>query len=180
MPDLKLEAQPTVMDPARKPQTPSRPPLDLPLVHVAGALLSLAVATACGVALLWQGPLASPGLRAAYGVLALLGCFGQLIAGVEQRLVSWLVWLRAYTGSGFGQVPPTPYALLSRPLQGLVAVAWSAAVVLLAAGAAAGAPGLVRAGAVALAAATLAGAVLLGVAGQRAGLGQGRPGAAAG
>ncbi|WP_332826812.1 N-acetylmuramic acid 6-phosphate etherase [Ramlibacter sp.] len=33
MPDLKLEAQPTVMDPARKPQTPARPPLDARLTE---------------------------------------------------------------------------------------------------------------------------------------------------
>ncbi|MEJ5990033.1 N-acetylmuramic acid 6-phosphate etherase [Ramlibacter sp. PS3R-8] len=33
MPDLKLEAQPTVMDPARKPETPPRPPLDARLTE---------------------------------------------------------------------------------------------------------------------------------------------------
>jgi hypothetical protein len=153
----------------RKRPPPSRPAFDLPLVHVAGALLSLLAATACGVALLWQGPLAAPGLRAAYGVLGLLGCFGQLIAGVEQRLVGWLAWLRAYTASAFERVPPTPYDLLARPLQGLVAAAWLVAVALLATGAAAAETTLVRGGAAALAAATLGGAALLGAAARRAG-----------
>jgi hypothetical protein len=92
-----------------------------------------------------------------------------LIAGVEQRLVGWLAWLRAYTASGFERVPPTPYALFARPLQGLLAASWLAAVGLLASGAASAGAWLVRAGALALVAAVLGGGLLLALASRRAG-----------
>jgi hypothetical protein len=152
----------------RRPAPTARPRPDLPLGHVAAALVALAAALACGVALLVAGPAADPGLRAAYGVLGLLGFFGQLVAGVGQRLVAWLAWLHAYTGSGFRTVPPTPYELLPRRGQGVLLACWIAGVGWLAAGAAAGQRPLVRAGALALGAAALAGAALLLAAVRRA------------
>jgi nitrite reductase (NO-forming) len=145
----------------RRPAPPARPRPDLPLGHVTAALVALAAALACGIALLGAWPAADPGLRAAYGVLGLLGFFGQLVAGVGQRLVAWLAWLHAYTGSGFRSLPPTPYALLSRRGQGVLLACWVAGVGLLAAGAGVAQRPLVRAGALALGAAALTGAVLL-------------------
>ena len=154
----------------RKRAAAGRPRPDLPLVHVAAAMLALLGAAGCGVALLVDPP-GAPGLRAAYGILALVGFFGQLVTGVEQRLVAWLLWLRAYTGSGFARVPPTPYQMLARPLQATVAAAWLGGVALLVAGAAAGAAAIVRAGALGIAAGVVAGAALLAGAARAAGAG---------
>jgi hypothetical protein len=140
----------------RRPAPPARPRPDLPLAHAAAALASLLAAVVCGVLLLGNPP--QPGLRAAYGILALLGFLGQLIAGVGQRLVAWLCWLHAYTGSHFRQVPPSPYALVPRWAQRLVLAGWWSAVPSIALGAALGSAWLVRAGGFALAAAVVAGA----------------------
>jgi hypothetical protein len=140
----------------RRLRPPARPRPDLPLAHAAAALLSLVAALGCGVLLLAGH--APTGLRAAYGILALVGFFGQLIAGVGPRLVAWLCWLHAYAGSGFRQIPPTPYALVPRGTQALATTGWLAAVPALAVGAATGRAWLVRAGSLALAIAVSAGA----------------------
>ena len=140
----------------RRPVPQSRPRPDLPLAHAAAALLSLLAALACGLLLLRGG--APPGLRGAYGILALLGFFGQLIAGVGPRLVAWLCWLHAYAGSAYRKVPPSPYALVPRGTQSLALAGWLIAVPALALGGGTGRAWLVRAGALALAVAVTVGA----------------------
>jgi hypothetical protein len=139
-----------------RPVPPARPRPDLPLGHVAAAFACLLAAATCGLVIL--GGYAPPGLRAAYGILALLGFLGQLIAGVVQRLVAWLCWLHAYTADEYRSVPPSPYSFVPRGAQRLGLGLWLAAVPSLALGAATGEAWAVRCGALALALAAGVGA----------------------
>jgi len=143
-----------------RPAPPARPRPDLPLLHAGASVLGLLAAAVCGIVLLARGG-AGDGLRAAYGVLALLGCFVQLIVGVSQRLVGWLAWLLRYAQSGYAAVPPTPYALVPRALQAIVGACWLAGVPVLALAAGLAQPRLVRAGALLLLAGTAVNAFLL-------------------
>lgn len=144
-----------------RPRPRARPRPDLPLVHVAAAVAALLAAIACGVALWLVGPVPAPGLRAAHGVLALVGFLAQLVVGVEQRLIAWQAWLLAYSGSGFRAVPPSPYAISIRPLQWAIVLTWLPGVLALAAGAGWGSADLVRLGACLLLAGTAASALVL-------------------
>lgn len=139
---------------------------DLPRAGALSALLSLAAATALGVALAggWSGPR----LVVAYGVLALLGFFAQLIVAMEQRLVPWLLWMRAYGARQPRPAPPSPYRLPLRPLQLLVTWSWAVGPWVLAVGAVAASTLAVRWAAVGLGLAVLAHAVVLAAYGSMA------------
>ncbi|MCB1054683.1 MAG: hypothetical protein KDD11_04135 [Acidobacteria bacterium] len=99
----------------------SRP--DPPRFGALSSVACLLLATGIGVMLALGS--SQPGLVFVYGVLVLLGFFGQLIVAIEQRLVPWLLWMRAYAAGKHRQVPPVPYRLPWRLLQALVLGTWA-------------------------------------------------------
>jgi hypothetical protein len=132
---------------------------DLPRLGALSSMLSLAVVTGTGLAL--ASGVDRPGLLAAYGVLMLLGFFAQLILAMEQRLVPWLLWMRAYAASGYLQSPPTPYRLPLPWLHSAVTGVWAVGPWALAIGALAGSPTTIQAASLALALATVAHGLVL-------------------
>ena len=133
-----------------KPRPKALPRPDLPALHALGALVSLGIAAILGGVLLVLGPGSPPGLRAAYGVLALVGFLSQMIVGMAQRLVPWLAWMWAWARSGYSEVPPVPYAIPTRWVQLMTLVTWWSGIPLLALGSGLGHAGAVRAGALLL------------------------------
>jgi len=138
-----------------KPRPKALPRPDLPALHALGALVSLGIAAILGGVLMVLGPDSPPGLRAAYGVLALIGFLSQMIVGMAQRLVPWLAWMWAWARSGYTEVPPVPYAIPARWVQALTLVTWWSGIPLLALGSGLGHAGAVRVGALLLLLGTL-------------------------
>jgi hypothetical protein len=130
---------------------------DLGTLHVAQALVYLAVATALGVFLAFA-PASEATLRVAsvYGVCGLLGFLVQMVLGVQSRLLPLVAWLHGFAGGGYRELPPSLHEAPARPVQWLVFGAWSLGVPLVAGGIAGEAGAARSAGAVLL---------LLGVAG---------------
>ena len=134
-----------------RPRQPGAPAVDFAIAHAAAAGLSLAVACALGLYLLFATP-SDVTLRAAtaYGVVGLLGFLGQMVVAMETRLLPLFAWYWAYAGTGFkGPVPP-PHAMRNPTLQGLVLSGWAFGVPALAVGFFLNAVPLVDAGAWAL------------------------------
>lgn len=145
----------------RMPRPPALPPRDWSTwqAHAAlGWLLASAVAgvaLAAGVREEWRLP-----LMWGYGTAGLLGFLGQMVAGIQGRLVPWYAWYRAFAAGGG---PPTisANALPSTRFAAAIFAGWTAGVPLLAAGLVFGLPLSTRAGAALLAAALAAGSLHL-------------------
>ena len=85
------------------------------MLHAAAAGTSLVVACSIGLYLLFASP-SDTSLRVAiaYGVVGLVGFLGQMVVGMQARLVPLLAWYRALTAArlrrnnagGFGAVIP--------------------------------------------------------------------------
>ena len=134
-----------------RPRQPGVAAVDFAIAHAAAAGLSLAVACALGLYLLFATP-SDVTLRAAmaYGVVGLLGFLGQMVVAMETRLLPLFAWYWAYAGTGFkGPVPP-PHAMRNPTLQGIVLSGWAFGVPALAVGFFFNAVPLVDAGAWAL------------------------------
>jgi hypothetical protein len=143
----------------RRPPGPGLPRPD-PAIGLIGAAFASLVAAALLGGLLLLAPAGEWKLAAAtaYGLLGLLGFFGQLVAGAGLRLVP--LW--AYLGSavtGATRLSPPPRELAARGLERWICRLWWPAVPALAVGLALEWIPLVRLGAL-----TLAVAILLGLA----------------
>ena len=120
---------------------------DYGVLHVAQALVWLAVAAALGLAIALTPPGEwKLGAAMAYGVLALLGFLAQMIVGVNARLLPIFAWLASYGRRLLDERPPSPHDLPYRPLQAGACALWAAGIPLLAWGLAADRLALVSAG----------------------------------
>lgn len=110
-----------------RPAPKDLPRPDLPVGHVASALVCLGLAVVLGLALL-LGPEGAWKLRAAmaYGVLGLVGFLGQMVVGVAGRLVPLYAYFRALSAAGFERSPPPPHSLPSRGVQAAILALWTA------------------------------------------------------
>src|SRR6185369_6327338 len=145
--------------PRPAPRALRRP--DYGVLHSFAALGYLAHALLLGLCLAVTPP-AEWKLRAAlvYGVFGLVGFLAQMVVGVSLRLLPLYTWLRAQEKTGFpANQPPSPHALPARPPQAAGLALWTVGVPLLAAGFALDRPVLVSAGAAALFAAVVLGAI---------------------
>ena len=139
------------------------------LAIAAAALLALAALAGGALAFAPEPP---AGLAVAYGALGLAGFLGGTILAVELRLLPTVAWILARRRIGFDVPFPSAHRLPPHRLALAAAGAMALAAPLLAAGALAGSPALVRAGAALLAAAPLLHAGVVGAmlrAGWRAG-----------
>lgn len=132
----------------RRRPAPQVPRLDVPRLGALSAFGALGVATIGGVtlSLVPGGPRAVIG----YGVLVLLGFFGQLVLAIEPRLVAWLLWMRAYAAVGYQRSPPHPYRLPCRACQVICLATWAVAPWALACGVLLGSTPVVRVAAASL------------------------------
>lgn len=142
-----------------RPAPAARPSPDYGVLQSLASLVCLAIAVALGLYLA-IAPMSQTTLRVAlaYGVFGLVGFFGQLVAGMEYRLLPYFAWYWTFANSGFKD-SPSPHAM---PLAGLQQVSfwlWAIATPLLAIGLAATWPVLVATGAWALAAAVVLGGI---------------------
>lgn len=150
------------------------PPVNLPkpdyaVRHAWLALGSLGVAVVLGVTLaLVQTSEITLRAALAYGVFGLVGFLAQMVAGVQIRLLPLLGWYTyAHTATDMNTVP-SPQSLMVPRLAATSWLLWLWGVPAVAVGFAVGAIPLLTAGAVALEAAVLMGAVQAGVAARRA------------
>ncbi len=153
-----------------RPAPRGRRRTDAARIHLAAAGLWLGAAMGLGVALAATPPAAwrLPAILA-YGVAGLVGFLSQMVVGVEGRLLPLYVWLRARRLRPAGRRPPPPSDLPGRRLQATVLGLWTIGVPLLAVGLTLDRHGLLRAGAVLLAAAAAAGLAQIAVLLRRAG-----------
>ena len=102
------------------------------------ALQSVAYLIACLVLAIYLVivPLSELQLRVmtVYDVLGLLGFLGQLVIGVQMRLLPTVAWIQGYVGSGFEAPPLSQYDMADRRLQAMTFAAWTLGVPLLAGG----------------------------------------------
>jgi len=89
------------------------------------ALVYLLLATGIGLYLVFAERL-NLGAVMVYGTFILLGLFGQIILGVEMRLVPMFAWIQAWTRSGFKELPTSPHDMTLRPAQLAALVLWTA------------------------------------------------------
>ena len=139
-----------------RPGPIGRPRPDLGVWHVLEALIYLLAAIALGIFLAFA-PESDLTLRLAplYGVAGLLGFYGQLVLGIESRILPMFAAYYANRGDcGAGPVVQ-PHEMPDRRLQWLVFALWSAGLPVLAAGMALSRPPLLRAGAALLLGAAL-------------------------
>ena len=132
----------------KKPRPPALPVRDWSTWQTHGAFAWLIVTAACGVALCvdaygdWRVTVAW-----VYGTGGLVGFLGQMVSGVQGRIVPWYAWYRA-RALRQGAIPDTAAnALPSATHARVVFVCWTAGVPLLAAGLATSVAPLTRAGA---------------------------------
>ena len=97
------------------------------------ALIYLLLSTGLGLYLLFAERLNLGGVMV-YGTFVLLGLFGQIILGVEMRLIPMFAWIQAWTRSDFKELPTSPHEMPLRPAQLLALVLWTAGVPTLAYG----------------------------------------------
>lgn len=119
---------------------------DIGMLHVLQALCYLAIATVLGLRIVFAEQL-ELGLIMAYGAITLLGFLGQVILGVQMRLVPMNAWLQAWTRSGYTERPPSPHEMPIRPLQAVSFLMWTVGVPMLAFGLAKNANGVISTGA---------------------------------
>jgi hypothetical protein len=132
----------------RRPPPAGHPRPDLGVWHAVQALMYLVVALGLGMFLIFA-PESELTYRLAplYGVFGLLGFFGQLVLGVETRILP--MFAAYYANRNACQVGPVikPYQMTSRPLQWAVFLLWTAGIPLLAGGMSLSSASLVRSGA---------------------------------
>jgi len=148
------------------------PAVDFAVLHAAAAGMSLAVACAIGLYLVFaQASELSLRLAIAYGVFGLVGFLAQMVVGMQAKLVPLLAWYLALADSGFkGPVVP-PHAMPIRSLQQIILTTWAFAIPAIAIGFALNAIPLLSAGAW-----TLVAGVILSAAGNLAVVGPVMPG----
>lgn len=137
---------------------PRRPPQELPQPDPArwlalAATSFLAAAAICGAVLAFTAPLNPSHWAVAYALFGLVGFHGAMILAVELRLLPTVAWLLARRHLGFEVPFPSAHRLPPRRLSLATAAAMALSVPLLALGTFAEAKGMIRAGAVLLAAA---------------------------
>jgi hypothetical protein len=142
-----------------RPAPAARPSPDYGVLQSLAALACLAIAVGFGLYLAIV-PMSQTTLHVAlaYGVFGLVGFFGQLVAGMEYRLLPYFAWYWTFANSGFKD-SSSPHSMPLAGLQQLSFWLWLAAVPLLAAGLAATRPMLAAAGAWALVAAIVVGGI---------------------
>jgi hypothetical protein len=145
----------------RMPRPPALPQRDWSAWQAHAALGWLLASVAAGVALAvgvreeWRLP-----LMWGYGTAGLLGFLGQMVAGIQGRLVPWYAWYRAFAAGG-GPPAVSAHALPSARFAFAVFAGWTAGLPLLAAGLVFGVPLSTRAGAALLAGAVATGGLYL-------------------
>jgi hypothetical protein len=108
-----------------RPRPPALPRVDPAVVHAAAALLSLAIASALGVWLaVAQTSPATLRVAMAYGVFGLVGFLGQMVIGMEGRLLPMFAWYWAFANTGFKGPVAAPHEMPWRAAQDVVVVAW--------------------------------------------------------
>lgn len=130
--------------------------------HLAVAFAHLVAAIALGLVLVWRpaGPHHSA-LVLVYGVLGLVGFLSQMVAGVSVRLLPLFAWMRQFAVSDFVDIPPSPHAIVNRPLHRLAFWSWATGPAILAFGLARADAMTTRLGGLLLAVAVSAGLVQL-------------------
>jgi len=117
----------------RLPAPPALRRPDIGMLHALQAFAYLLLAAGTGLYVLFAERIEQRAIMA-YGTFVLLGFFGQLILGIEMRLLPMYGWLRTWTGSGFKELPVSPHERTVRPLQAVSFVAWTIGVPVLAYG----------------------------------------------
>lgn len=144
----------------RRPPPADRPRPDWPLGHVFQAASYLAVSCALGLVLAFAEPSdATLRIVLAYGVCGLLGFLGQIVIGVESRIVPLATWIRAYADTGYSVLPPSVHADRTHAVGWIPLALWTLGVPGLAAGLYAGASTAISVAATALAVAVAVTAV---------------------
>ena len=130
--------------PALKPA--GAPRVEFAVLHAAGAGVSLLAAIGLGLTLVVMSP-SSLSLRvaAAYGVFGLLGFLGQMVVGMEARLLPLAAWFWVRASDA-----PSPHGMRDRTLQAIIFFGWTIGVPAVGAGMLLESPLLVRSGAWAL------------------------------
>jgi hypothetical protein len=142
----------------RRPPDRARP--DYAVRHAALAFISLVVALTIGMLLAARAPSElTMRVALAYGVAALVGFLGQMVAGMQIHLLPLLAWYSAAHRAVDVQAIPSPASVGSRQLEGAAWLLWLWGVPALATGFFLNAIPLLTAGAVALTGAALAGAL---------------------
>ena len=143
----------------------ARPAADLPspnyaIRHVFLALGSLGIASVLGM-ILAVSDMSEVTLRLAlaYGVFGLVGFLAQMVVGVQLRLLPVLAWFTAARGAADQRGLASPHAATSTPLAALSFILWLWGVPALAVGFALDAIPLLTAGALALEAGVVIGAI---------------------
>ena len=119
----------------RRPGPAGLPHPDLGVWHAAQAMVYLIVALASGLVLaLAPESELTYRLAPAYGVFGLLGFFGQLVIGVEARVLP--MFAAYYVNRNACEVGPVikPHEMTSRPLQWAAFLLWTSGIPLLALG----------------------------------------------
>ena len=132
----------------RRPPPAGLPRPDLGVWHAAQALMYLVTSLGLGLFLVFAAESElTYRLAPLYGVLGLLGFFGQLVIGVEARILP--MFAAYYANRNACQAGPVirPHQMSSRPLQWAVFLLWTAGIPLLAAGMSLESAPLVRSGA---------------------------------
>jgi hypothetical protein len=142
----------------RRQRPPDRPSPDYAVRHAAQSFVSLVVTISIGILLAAVEP-SELTMRIAlvYGVTALVGFLGQMVAGMQVRLLPLLGWYTAAHRGVDPQAIPSPASVGSRQLEGAAWWLWLWGVPALAIGFLLNAVPLLSAGAIALTAAALAG-----------------------
>jgi hypothetical protein len=94
-------------------------------------------------------------LAFAYGVCGLVGFLGQLVLGIEARIVPLAAWLSSFAGGGYQRQPPSPHTVAPRFLAALTFLLWTLGTPCLAIGLALDRPRLTSAGGAMMATAVL-------------------------
>jgi len=141
----------------RRPPPAGLPRPDLGVLHAAQAMIYLAVSLGLGVFLAFapSSPLTYR-LAPIYGVCGLLGFLGQLVIGIEARVLPMFAAYFANRNACSAGPVVLPHQMVSRPLQWVTLLAWSAGLPILAAGLSLASASLVRSGSALLLAGTLA------------------------
>ncbi|MDP6371060.1 MAG: hypothetical protein QF463_14570 [Vicinamibacterales bacterium] len=108
-----------------RPAPPARPVPEFGSLHALLAVVYLGLSAGCGLVL----SIASPSvtmlrLATVYGVFALLGFLGQLIVGMETRLLPLHAWYWAFADSGWRGPVPSPHQMPSRGAQRGAFLGW--------------------------------------------------------
>ena len=132
----------------RRPPPAGLPRPDLGVWHAVQALIYLVASLGLGLVLVFSAESdLTYRLAPLYGVFGLLGFFGQLVVGVESRILP--MFAAYYANRNACQTGPVikPHQMPSRPVQWGVFLLWTAGIPLLAAGMSLSSSALVRCGA---------------------------------